>query len=454
MYATNEEQDPQQKQHAAAMTSLPGPIGVTPILTTHHISTQALTPEQAEGIGLSKTAGSSVQREWCVTSLSVIGSRSANQDELDELLTQGEWAGVVATSNRAWDVWKQAVIRCSAKGKQPATQYSSTPFFLISARAAATFRSTTLEDVPAAYAPSPTKVFGAPNTASTVKKQNKGSGDEDGGSGGAQGSAGGVLGEYITGWFERRRDPQPESSDEPVALSAKPLLLLQGDKALPALPSIFTQKNLPFSNIVVYETCADDSITKNLGRVSDLLRDLAWNERSGANSRRSSGASTGSNAAGGAKAFLAGAQMSSLRNEVIVSSPEEPEEHAQQKAIQAATAAQSATIANLARRPDWIVFFSPSGVDFAAEALRSRGWLPPVTQGSEYGQPLNSTDSSSTTYPHYLALGPTTLAHLRDRYALPQASGQETLSVAEKPEPSGVKAAILKAEAMGDVPSL
>lgn len=329
-------------------------------------------------------------------------------------------------------------------GTGPVTNFQSIPFFLISSRAAANFRSTTLQGLAIEYAPPPTKVYGPPPSASSATKSKKEGDEEQGTDLGDKGSAGQALGEYIVGWYERRREPGSDTGP----LTAKPLLILQGDKSLTALPSVLIESKIPCDSIVVYETCADDNIAKNADRVGNLLRDLAWNERSGTNSRRGSGASMGSSS-GGTKATLPGGPLTSLRSEPAVSSPKEERAPQHQSEATGAAAAEDTSqttieaLSNLSRRPDWIVFYSPSGVDFAVEALRSRGWFPPseTTEGSDLFH------SSKISYPHYLALGPTTAAHLREKYRIPEASGHATLPVAEKPEPAGVKDAILKAEA-------
>ncbi|CAO1616301.1 unnamed protein product [Parajaminaea phylloscopi] len=420
-----------------------GGTSSSPILTTHHIATQNLTSGQASSLGLDgPTESCSIQREWCVTSVPVIGSQATHEDELEQLLVEGQWSAVVATSNRAWDVWKKAAQSCDSKGKKPATNFAATPFFLISPRAASTFRSSVLPDTPADYAPAPTKVYGAPGAAKPSKEGD----DEDGATQGDKSSAGHAMGEYIAGWFERRRAPATaEDENEVKPLAAHPLLILQGDKSLAALPTVLTERGLDWQNIVVYQTCADAGIAGSLDRVHSLLHDLAWTEKSGTSSRRGSGASTGSNGGLRPKALLKETQMTSIKSEAVTSSPED-ERSLEDVTSPSLTVAQDKDalpvrmLSNLARRPDWIVFFSPSGVDFAADALRARGWLPPVTDAS------SERSHGAASYPHYLALGPTTAAHLKDKYGLPDAAGHKTLAVAEKPEPSGVKEGIAQAE--------
>ena len=88
--------------------------GSSLVLTTHHIGWQELSFVQASKMGLSE---GSVDREWCVTSLPVLGSESVNGEQVEEWLEEGDWGAVVATSNRAWDVWRERAIRCGRKGK-------------------------------------------------------------------------------------------------------------------------------------------------------------------------------------------------------------------------------------------------------------------------------------------------------------------------------------------------
>lgn len=273
----------------------------------------------------------------------------------------------------------------------PATDFPNTPFFLISSRAAAIFRSDTLEGVPGPFAPKINKVFGAPPVKGSKASEGKG-GDA---------SAGITLGEYILGWLRRRKDAAPattsdsESRCEPPLL-AKPILLLQGDKSLPALPSFFEENGLPYKTIVVYETCEEKNLAANLSRLKDVYDGLGWKAKRSPSSRKGSMSPV------------------AIRKELVgiaAAAPQQP-----QGEIEVIQTDQG--------RPDWIVFFSPSGVEYASRHLKALGWFPPPGLAA----------------PHCLALGPTTAKHLEETYSLDEAKGD--WAVATVPEPKGVKEGI------------
>lgn len=108
-------------------------------------------------------------------------------------------------------------------------------------------------------------------------------------------------------------------------------------------------------------------------------------------------------------------------------------------------------------RPDWIVFFSPSGVNYALEEFRRRRWMPPerdAKASAESGQPIsakttvtshastdgrrtsNSGNSNSRKYPCIAVLGNTTRAWMVEHL------GIEPDAVAVKPGPKELKEAI------------
>lgn len=94
------------KKEGQSSSSQEAPRKTSFVLTTHHATSSSAAAYSAQE-----------QREWCVTSMQVLSSQSANHDNFDRMLSEGRWAGVVATSTRAWDNWKAAVKRCKAKGK-------------------------------------------------------------------------------------------------------------------------------------------------------------------------------------------------------------------------------------------------------------------------------------------------------------------------------------------------
>ncbi|SPO47213.1 related to HEM4 - Uroporphyrinogen III synthase [Moesziomyces antarcticus] len=100
-------------------------------------------------------------------------------------------------------------------------------------------------------------------------------------------------------------------------------------------------------------------------------------------------------------------------------------------------------------RPDWIVFFSPSGVNYALEEFRRRKWMPPERASTASSADASATATSSiaakTTvtshsasrkYPRIAVLGSTTRAWMVDNLAI------EPDAVATKPGPKELKDAI------------
>lgn len=122
----------------------------------------------------------------------------------------------------------------------------------------------------------------------------------------------------------------------------------------------------------------------------------------------------------------------------------------------------SATLQRIAR-PDWIVFFSPSGVNYALEEFRRRKWLPPqashpqdasqqtatanqeaehlganttVTTHTSAATAAKTSSSKSRKYPRIAVLGSTTRAWMVENL------GIEPDAVAAKPGPKELKDAI------------
>lgn len=331
------------------------------VLTTHHASVDSKGND----------------REWCVSSLPVLGSKSVNAEELQRLLAEEEWGGIVATSNRAWDAWRGAVQRCERRFKgPPRTNYPDTPFFLLSSKSAAAFRQP-LPNLPEEWVPKANKVYGAPPKRGAPKPP-----PSKAGASGEEPSAGEALGEYILGWLQRRRDAtRPAGDADDVGSSpllTKPLLLLQGDKSLTALPDFLKANSIPFQPIEVYATSADQTLQANLRRLQIMYESLDADE---------DGVPT-------------------------TSAP---------------------------GKPDWVVFFSPSGVEYSRELLEELGWFP----------------SNDNQHPRLITLGNTTGAHLREKYGFktalassPEAPGALVL-IAESADPQGIKQALTLAEATG-----
>ncbi|SPO27976.1 related to HEM4 - Uroporphyrinogen III synthase [Ustilago trichophora] len=98
-------------------------------------------------------------------------------------------------------------------------------------------------------------------------------------------------------------------------------------------------------------------------------------------------------------------------------------------------------------RPDWIVFFSPSGVNYALEEFRRRKWMPPERDSkpaSEQEKISTKTTvtshaaakTSSRRYPRIAVLGSTTRAWMVENLNI------EPDAVATKPGPKELKDAI------------
>lgn len=105
-------------------------------------------------------------------------------------------------------------------------------------------------------------------------------------------------------------------------------------------------------------------------------------------------------------------------------------------------------------RPDWIVFFSPSGVNYALEEFRRRKWMPPkqdsrattetetvnskttVTSHASSDGRRSSNSSTSRKYPRIAVIGSTTRSWMVENLDI------EPDAVAAKPGPKELKDAI------------
>ncbi|SNX86345.1 related to HEM4 - Uroporphyrinogen III synthase [Melanopsichium pennsylvanicum] len=96
-------------------------------------------------------------------------------------------------------------------------------------------------------------------------------------------------------------------------------------------------------------------------------------------------------------------------------------------------------------RPDWIVFFSPSGVNYALEEFRRREWMPPEpdSKGQDYEAvgvkttvTAHAGGKNPRKYPRIAVLGATTRAWMVENLAI------EPDAVAAKPGPKELKDAI------------
>lgn len=220
--------------------------------------------------------------------------------------------------------------------------------------------------MPKEWTPSAAKAFGCPANAKNQGADAEGKG------------AGEALGQYIVGWLQRRAASAPPTStpttgEQPPTPARPPLLLLQGDKSLPALPDVLSKNDIPFETIRVYETCEDPSLEDNLNRLQLFYTGL-------------------------------GIHGDEQEATLLLNSAEDDN-------VELSASTEGA-------RPDWIVFFSPSGVDYSARHLRTLGWLPPVSPTEGDTNTRDTQDSAYVGFPRYVALGPTTAKHLRDQYGL------------------------------------
>ncbi|KAJ1024717.1 hypothetical protein NDA16_002757 [Ustilago loliicola] len=116
-------------------------------------------------------------------------------------------------------------------------------------------------------------------------------------------------------------------------------------------------------------------------------------------------------------------------------------------------AAGNSSVKQRIARPDWIVFFSPSGVNYALEEFRRRKWMPPKqdSKASTETEAVNSkttvtshassdgrrsSNSSSRKYPRIAVIGSTTRAWMVENLDI------EPDAVAAKPGPKELKDAI------------
>lgn len=271
-----------------------------------------------------------------------------------------------------------------------------------------------------------------------------------------------------------------------------PVLILQGDKSLGTLPKVLSSANPPIPQdiIKVYETCAHENFSDSCSR---LTRTLTLARRSA--SRRGSGTGPQHQAAAAAAVaslaqavgadYATPAQIDSHTSSILASRSRRgsnqssitaaaraelgngftPLPHAQASASSetgnsfsisttgagARFSANSTslsisppTVDRLRPPPDWLVFFSPSGVQYALPELRSRGWFPPAPSPPEAGSVesrlIPVAAPAPPQYPRIAVLGPTTKRYLRDELNL------AADAVAAVPGPSELREAIRMAE--------
>ncbi|PWN39611.1 hypothetical protein IE81DRAFT_15494 [Ceraceosorus guamensis] len=465
-------------------------------LTTTHLEKVKVRAASRNGTAAGAADGldeETLEREWCVCSIPVLGHSLIDTDGLARRARSGpppppppsqpsssssaqdvqmdgdaqpssqsgaheKYRGVIVTSQRAVDAWAEAakqVAQEMQQGKQaPSTTWNRVPFFAVGPATASALRQ---------LAPS----LPLPLRPSLVM------------GGGATGT-GEALANYVIRHFggDPFAPPAPNRSDLEVT-SQPPILVLVGDKNAPTIPDKLRGAALNYEVQQVYETCLDDDFEE---RCTDLARTLpATSSRPG--SRRPSRSNSGSFGGGGRRPSWAASireaadQNAAHLREGIASalgsiasvgsnplSAMTPVSHAHAQAggtgspLQAANALADEEGDALpdaplpldtdlglgtgrGTKPDWIVLFSPSGLTYALSALRRKKWIPPAPDATTNENGGGGTSSGAPEgYPRLACLGPTT------KRAVKETLGFQADAVASAPEPIELKEAIKNAE--------
>lgn len=395
------------------------------------------------------------EREWCVSSIPILGHRLVESHELARRILSGpvgtagdqaaggKYRGVVVTSQRAVDAWGEAAQHVSqelrdtaareGKPAAPTTLWQRTPFFAVGPATATALRQLG----PSLPQPlRPALVMG----------------------GGATGT-GEALANYVTRHFGPL-----DSEAEPPA----PILVLVGDKNAPTIPDMLRAKGYPIEVLQVYETCLDegfDAYCEALSRTLPAISSRPGSRRpsrsgsfSSASGRRPSfgvwaerrGSGTGTPSENGPTAALgalgggttplggmtpfssiagAGRRSGSPQQMAPGGSVVEDEE-----ALPLDSDIGLST--GTGTKPDWLVFFSPSGLQYALPTLRARRWLPPADAPAHPALSAGAPDG----FPRVACLGPTT------KRAVKELLGFAPDAVASAPEPVELREAIRGAE--------
>ena len=369
--------------------------------------------------------------EYCVTSFPILTHTLLNIETLaDRLLhaypsNQGgeriPYRGMVVTSQRAVDAYIEAArhaqdtLRAAGKNSSASpTAWSRVPFFTVGPATSSALRSLPLQPWLR-----PRLVMGGQATGTAE-----------------------LLATYIVRHFST------PSLMEGIPAHA-PLLYLVGDKNTSTIPDALDAANppIPHEQVQVYETRLDPHFQESVQTLAKSLpvvlsrpvsrRPSQSSIRSRPGSRRPSGGSVG--------ARMPDIQPSStivpdtsLRPEPESITPIEEEtilkalrskQQASSSSVNASPKDKSTPLA--AAKPDWIVFFSPSGVNYALAEFRQRKWLPPAPSDST--APASKT---KTPFPKIAVIGPTT------RDWIVENLGIEPHAVAAKPGPKELKDAI------------
>ncbi|CEH13064.1 UROPORPHYRINOGEN III SYNTHASE [Ceraceosorus bombacis] len=441
-------------------------------LTTTHlekVNVRATRNGTAAGAAADGEDEETLEREWCVCSIPVLGHSLIDTDGLtrrvdgdaqqsSQLGAHEKYRGVIVTSQRAVDAWAEAAKQVAQEMQQgkhaPTTTWNRVPFFAVGPATASALRQ---------LAPS----LPLPLRPSLVM------------GGGATGT-GEALANYVIRHFggDPFAPPAPNRSEVEVT-SQPPILVLVGDKNAPTIPDKLRGAALNYEVQQVYETCLDDDFEE---RCTDLARTLpATSSRPG--SRRPSRSNSGSFGGGGRRPSWAASireaadQNAAHLREGIASalgsiasvgsnplSAMTPVSHAHTQAggtgspLQAANAIADEEDDALpdaplpldtdlglgtgrGTKPDWIVLFSPSGLTYALSALRRKKWIPPASNATTNENGGGGTSSGAPEgYPRIACLGPTT------KRAVKETLGFQADAVASAPEPIELKEAIKNAE--------
>lgn len=442
-------------------------------LTTHHLSSE---PDDVAGTS-ADTSDEIPKREFCVTSLTILGHRTVNIDQLVDKILEGSedtgngrkpFRGAVITSQRAVEAWMEAAVIAAEQirsGKETKTNWPRTPVFAVGPATAEALRAAAKQTI-------------LPLRTSLVM------------GGGATGT-GEALANYIIRHFNGPQGAAPGDSLE-VNADEPPLLYLSGDKNAPTIPDMLSSASPPIQvqQLMVYETCLHPQFVH---ACSTLSRSLPPAPQSRPGSRRSSRAgsssstrrpSVGSLFGGGIGAALErkrsggasdyGQKPTGLNHSnhsmsgstgpaltamtPFASTPEQqhtpeflasPLEDMEIPPLDTDIGLGTGT----GTKPDWIVFFSPSGIQYALEDLQKRKWLPgPYTFDAEKQQYAKDSPESARRkekwlsmgppegYPRLAVIGPTTKRWVR------QNLGFQPDAVAASPGPTELREAIRMGE--------
>jgi hypothetical protein len=367
------------------------------------------------------------------------------------------YRGAILTSQRAVEAWMEAALGAAEplrKGVQSNTTWPRTPVFAVGSATAEATRAAAKKIVQPVR---PALVMG----------------------GGATGT-GEALASYIIRHFNGPSGAAPGDALD-VETDTPPLLYLTGDKNASTIPDMLGQANPPISveTLMVYETSLDSNFTSSC---SALSRSLPPAPQSRPGSRRGSRSNSQNNSRRPSMNSLFSSVMAEQlerkrstyaadngdAGDVIASSrgppmtamtpfTMSPTQELSQSPIDDSIELPLDTDIGLGTgtgtKPDWIVFFSPSGIEYTIDDLRRRRWLPgPYTfdpDAQEYAKDSPESIKRGERwlsmgpplgFPRLAVIGPTTKKWVRQNLGfLPDA-------VAASPGPTELREAIRMAE--------